>query len=79
MTKVQDTLNKIYKWIADNGMALNTDKRVILRIGALQPGPRHYKGSGGEELQFKQEAKDLGLMALSKGTYEPQVEIARKR
>ena len=36
MTKVQDTLNKIYKWIADNGMALNTDKSDILRIGALQ-------------------------------------------
>ena len=69
----------IYAWVASNGMSLNTDKTVVLRIGALKEGPRHYQGPAGEELEFKQEAKDLGLMASSKGNYEPQIQIAKKK
>ena len=41
MTEIQKKLKLVYTWVASNGMSLNTDKTVVLRIGALKEGPRH--------------------------------------
>ena len=79
MTEIQAKLEKVYAWVEDNGMQLNTDKTIVLRIGKLREGPRHYEGPKGEILEFKHEAKDLGLLASSKGNYEPQLDAVKKK
>ena len=35
MTEIQGKLKQIYAWVETNGMSLNTDKTIVLRIGRL--------------------------------------------
>merc|ERR1711867_107227 len=72
MVVMQDTLNTVYRWAEANGMIFSAGKTKCLKIGKeIIIG--QYSGAGGEELEWEDHLKDLGVLVGCDGTMTPNV------
>ena len=62
--KLQQVLNKLYKWSSDNNMSLNDKKFEGLRYGLdeLLKLMTEYKNPSGKAIEIKKSLKDLGVI-----------------
>ena len=73
MEVMQETLNTVYSWAEANGMIFLVGKTKCLKIGReIITG--QYSGAGGEELEWEDQLKDLGVLVGCDGTMTPTVE-----
>ena len=63
----------VYRWAETHGMKFSAGKTKCLKIGKeIIIG--HYRGAEGEELEWEDNLKDLGVLVGSDGTMTPTVE-----
>lgn len=74
--KLQEDLEKIYKWTVDNNMALNDTKFELLRYGLnlLIKMESFYTTPTGLKIDAKDQAKDLGVIMSNDCSFDKQIE-----
>jgi len=60
---MQETLNRIYKWSQEWGMAFNISKCKIMHVG--RNNPRYEYSMNGVRLETTDEEKDVGVIIHS--------------
>ena len=69
MIETQETLNKLYKWVENNGMEINSGKMYCMRIGNLNPEGNNYIAPDGNKIKFVESIKDLGITIDNNGGF----------
>ena len=77
MHRVQSWLNIAYQWARDHGMIFSFSKTLCVRVGRVGMSEDKYKGDNGEEIEFEEEIRDLGIYFSHQGDYRPTVERVR--
>ena len=73
MEVMQETLEVVYRWAENNGMIFSAGKTKCFKIGR-EVIIGQYRGAGGEELEWEDQLKDLGVLVGCDGTMTPTVE-----
>ena len=72
--KMQNDLDKIYKWHVDNNRLFNTNKFELLRYGAEELKSSGYtKPDNIEEIEVKHFLRDLGVQMNDNGDFTDHV------
>ena len=70
MIETQETLNKLYKWVEENGMEINSGKTYCMRIGSLNTEGNNYTAPDGNIIKFVDSIKDLGITIDKNGGFK---------
>ena len=78
--KVQAVLNRIYAWIEENKMQVNSDKTFCLRVGKTkEPSPTSYKTPEGTNIQQVDTMRDLRVLFEASGGFKAQIQKVKTR
>ena len=77
--KLQEDLEKVYKWAKSNNMQFNDEKFELLRYKPKQQNPRllhstTYKSSSGSVINEKEHITDLGIHLSSDTTFKYHID-----
>ena len=70
MVETQETLNKLYRWVDENGMEINSGKTYCMRIGNLKTEGNNYTAPDGSKIKFVDSIKDLGITIDKNGGFK---------
>ena len=73
---LQDDLNRIYAWAANNNMSFNGEKFEIMRYGNILENSLPLYQPDGESIKEVEEVKDLGVLMARSATFESEIQHA---
>ena len=76
--KIEELLQLVFVWAENTGRTFVADKTKILSL-CNRLNWKLYTGPDGLQVEYAEEAKDLGLMLDTSGSYGAQVTITRKK
>ena len=78
MDIMQEVMELVYRWADENGMIFSSGKTKCIKIGR-EGVIGQYTGADGEELEWEESLRDLGVIIGNDGTMAPNIEeVIRK-